>query len=181
MIYISTNIFTEYVSLKQRFDCFYGNSVPSRVPYNFYSPRCRHSAAGVFSAAWVDVWSTFTATIREFILWSWCGSHFFFTMHQRHLPASPNWYCSRCSDLNKKGVLGFGAKNTIYLVKVTAASPAVTGKRSGCFNSVLCSSKFTSIRSSFCRWTHWAHWKSFWFCILLPWWTRTHLCKHFRW
>ncbi|KAI2651116.1 Gem-associated protein 5 [Labeo rohita] len=52
-------------------------------------------------------------------------------MHQRHLPASPNWYCSRCSDLNKKGVLGFGAKNTIYLVKVTAASPAVTGELTG--------------------------------------------------
>lgn len=49
-------------------------------------------------------------------------------MHQRHLPASPNWYCSRCSDINGKGVLGFGAKNNIYLLNVTAASPAVTGK-----------------------------------------------------
>ncbi|KAK9955780.1 hypothetical protein ABG768_015633 [Culter alburnus] len=52
-------------------------------------------------------------------------------MHQRHLPASPNWYCSRCSDINGKGVLGFGAKNTIYLLNVTAASPAVTGELSG--------------------------------------------------
>ncbi|XP_067279669.1 gem-associated protein 5 isoform X2 [Pseudorasbora parva] len=52
-------------------------------------------------------------------------------MHQRHLPASPNWYCSRCSDINGKGVLGFGAKNNIYLVNVTAASPAVTGELSG--------------------------------------------------
>uniref|UniRef100_A0A671MBV8 Gem-associated protein 5-like n=1 Tax=Sinocyclocheilus anshuiensis TaxID=1608454 RepID=A0A671MBV8_9TELE len=52
-------------------------------------------------------------------------------MHQRHLPASPNWYCSRCSDLNGKGVLGFGAKNTIYLLNVTAVSPAVTGELTG--------------------------------------------------
>ncbi|KAG1969970.1 gem-associated protein 5 isoform X1 [Pimephales promelas] len=52
-------------------------------------------------------------------------------MHQRHLPASPNWYCSRCSDVNGKGVLGFGAKNTVYLLNVTAASPAVTGELSG--------------------------------------------------
>ncbi|KTG05867.1 hypothetical protein cypCar_00018168 [Cyprinus carpio] len=52
-------------------------------------------------------------------------------MHQRHLPASPNWYCSRCSDINGKGVLGFGAKNTIYLLNVTAASPAVTGELTG--------------------------------------------------
>uniref|UniRef100_A0A672QUK4 Gem nuclear organelle associated protein 5 n=1 Tax=Sinocyclocheilus grahami TaxID=75366 RepID=A0A672QUK4_SINGR len=52
-------------------------------------------------------------------------------MHQRHLPASPNWYCSRCSDINGKGVLGFGAKNTIYLLNVTAVSPAVTGELTG--------------------------------------------------
>uniref|UniRef100_A0A673LY02 Gem-associated protein 5-like n=1 Tax=Sinocyclocheilus rhinocerous TaxID=307959 RepID=A0A673LY02_9TELE len=52
-------------------------------------------------------------------------------MHQRHLPASPNWYCSRCSDINGKGVLGFGAKNTIYLLNVTASSPAVTGELTG--------------------------------------------------
>uniref|UniRef100_A0A672SYH1 Gem nuclear organelle associated protein 5 n=1 Tax=Sinocyclocheilus grahami TaxID=75366 RepID=A0A672SYH1_SINGR len=48
-----------------------------------------------------------------------------------HLPASPNWYCSRCSDINGKGVLGFGAKNTIYLLNVTASSPAVTGELTG--------------------------------------------------
>ncbi|XP_016326475.1 gem-associated protein 5-like isoform X3 [Sinocyclocheilus anshuiensis] len=52
-------------------------------------------------------------------------------MHQRHLPASPNWYCSRCSDINGRGVLGFGAKNTIYLLNVTASSPAVTGELTG--------------------------------------------------
>lgn len=43
-------------------------------------------------------------------------------MHERLLPASPNWYCSRCSDVNSHGVLGFGAKNTVYLLKVNAAS-----------------------------------------------------------
>lgn len=68
-------------------------------------------------------------------------------MHQRHLPASPNWYCSRCSDINGKGVLGFGAKNTIYLLNVTAASPAVTGKSPECFHSMLCFYKVTSIWS----------------------------------
>nr|XP_055035925.1 gem-associated protein 5 [Misgurnus anguillicaudatus] len=52
-------------------------------------------------------------------------------MHDRLLPASPNWYCSRCSDVNVNGVLGFGAKNTIYLVKVTATSPTVIGELTG--------------------------------------------------
>lgn len=52
-------------------------------------------------------------------------------MHERHLPASPNWYCSRCSDINSKGVFGFGAKNTVYLLNVTAASPAVAGELAG--------------------------------------------------
>ncbi|KAI4880888.1 hypothetical protein NFI96_029768 [Prochilodus magdalenae] len=52
-------------------------------------------------------------------------------MHERALPASPNWYCSRCSDVNRNGVLGFGAKNTVYLVRVTAASAAVIGELSG--------------------------------------------------
>ncbi|TRY96147.1 hypothetical protein DNTS_028341 [Danionella cerebrum] len=52
-------------------------------------------------------------------------------MHQRHLPPSPNWYCSRCSDNNGKGVFGFGAKNAVYLVNVNAASPVVTGELTG--------------------------------------------------
>ncbi|KAJ7997067.1 hypothetical protein DPEC_G00225080 [Dallia pectoralis] len=54
-----------------------------------------------------------------------------FRMHERHLPASPNWYCSRCSDTNDKGILGFGAKNIIYLVDVTAASSTVVGELLG--------------------------------------------------
>ncbi|KAA0720372.1 Gem-associated protein 5 [Triplophysa tibetana] len=52
-------------------------------------------------------------------------------MHERLLPASPNWYCSRCSDVNVNGILGFGAKNVIHLVKVTATSPAATGELIG--------------------------------------------------
>ncbi|XP_057216483.1 gem-associated protein 5 [Triplophysa rosa] len=52
-------------------------------------------------------------------------------MHERLLPASPNWYCSRCSDVNVNGVLGFGAKNVIHLVKVNATSPAVIGELIG--------------------------------------------------
>lgn len=50
-------------------------------------------------------------------------------MHERFLPASPNWYCSRCSDVNSHGVLGFGAKNTVYLLKVSASSAAVLGRK----------------------------------------------------
>lgn len=49
-------------------------------------------------------------------------------MHERSLPASPNWYCSRCSDLNSDGLLGFGAKNVIYLIDVSASSCRVVGE-----------------------------------------------------
>ncbi|KAK3524646.1 hypothetical protein QTP70_033871 [Hemibagrus guttatus] len=52
-------------------------------------------------------------------------------MHERLLPASPNWYCSRCSDVNSHGVLGFGAKNTVYLLKVSASSAEVLGELRG--------------------------------------------------
>ncbi|KAB5548648.1 hypothetical protein PHYPO_G00058010 [Pangasianodon hypophthalmus] len=52
-------------------------------------------------------------------------------MHERLLPASPNWYCSRCSDVNSRGVLGFGAKNTVFLLQVNAASAAVLGELRG--------------------------------------------------
>uniref|UniRef100_A0AAX7TIK5 Anaphase-promoting complex subunit 4 WD40 domain-containing protein n=1 Tax=Astatotilapia calliptera TaxID=8154 RepID=A0AAX7TIK5_ASTCA len=37
-------------------------------------------------------------------------------MRERSLPASPNWYCSRCSDVSSSGLLGVGAKNIIYLI-----------------------------------------------------------------
>jgi len=49
-------------------------------------------------------------------------------MRDRSLPASPNWYCSRCSDVNSKGLLGVGAKNVIYLIDVSASSCRVTGE-----------------------------------------------------
>ncbi|XP_064205769.1 gem-associated protein 5 isoform X2 [Anguilla rostrata] len=52
-------------------------------------------------------------------------------MHERLLPASPNWYCSRSSDTNRNGIFGFGAKNTVYLIDVTGSSPAVVGELNG--------------------------------------------------
>uniref|UniRef100_A0A3B4BNB8 Uncharacterized protein n=1 Tax=Periophthalmus magnuspinnatus TaxID=409849 RepID=A0A3B4BNB8_9GOBI len=52
-------------------------------------------------------------------------------MHERCLPAAPNWYCSRCSDVSEAGLFGFGAKNTIYLVQVSASSCRVTGELLG--------------------------------------------------
>lgn len=52
-------------------------------------------------------------------------------MPERSLPASPNWYSSRCSDVSSSGLLGVGAKNLIYLVEVSAASCRVTGELTG--------------------------------------------------
>ncbi|XP_041657309.1 gem-associated protein 5 [Cheilinus undulatus] len=52
-------------------------------------------------------------------------------MHERSLPASPNWYCSRCSDVSSSGLFGVGAKNNIYLIDVSASSCRVTGELVG--------------------------------------------------
>nr|XP_015817348.2 gem-associated protein 5 isoform X1 [Nothobranchius furzeri] len=52
-------------------------------------------------------------------------------MNERSLPASPNWYCSRCSDVNSNGLLGFGANTVIYLVDVSASSCKITGELTG--------------------------------------------------
>ncbi|XP_029304088.1 gem-associated protein 5 [Cottoperca gobio] len=52
-------------------------------------------------------------------------------MHERSLPASPNWYCSRCSDVNSSALLGVGAKNIIYLIDVSASSCRVVGELVG--------------------------------------------------
>ncbi|XP_024865472.1 gem-associated protein 5 isoform X2 [Kryptolebias marmoratus] len=52
-------------------------------------------------------------------------------MNERSLPASPNWYCSRCSDVNSKGLLGVGAKNVVYLIDVSASSCRVAGELAG--------------------------------------------------
>ncbi|XP_077448071.1 gem-associated protein 5 isoform X2 [Stigmatopora argus] len=48
-------------------------------------------------------------------------------MHERLLPASPNWYCSRCCDVNISGLLGVGAKNFIYLIEVSASTCLTKG------------------------------------------------------
>lgn len=52
-------------------------------------------------------------------------------MRERSLPASPNWYCSRCSDVNNNGLLGVGAKNVVYLIDVSASSCRVVGELVG--------------------------------------------------
>uniref|UniRef100_A0A8C9WTS1 Gem nuclear organelle associated protein 5 n=1 Tax=Scleropages formosus TaxID=113540 RepID=A0A8C9WTS1_SCLFO len=52
-------------------------------------------------------------------------------MYERLLPASPNWYLSRCSDINSNGVFGFGAKNTVYLMTVTPSWPVLVGELTG--------------------------------------------------
>uniref|UniRef100_A0A667XLE8 Gem nuclear organelle associated protein 5 n=1 Tax=Myripristis murdjan TaxID=586833 RepID=A0A667XLE8_9TELE len=46
-------------------------------------------------------------------------------MHERSLPASPNWYCSRCSDVSDRGVLAFGARSVIHLAEVGDRSPGL--------------------------------------------------------
>ncbi|XP_054610179.1 gem-associated protein 5 isoform X2 [Dunckerocampus dactyliophorus] len=48
-------------------------------------------------------------------------------MHERLLPASPNWYCSRCCDVNSSGLLGVGAKNLLYLIDVSASTCRTVG------------------------------------------------------
>uniref|UniRef100_A0A8C6WLS4 Gem (nuclear organelle) associated protein 5 n=1 Tax=Neogobius melanostomus TaxID=47308 RepID=A0A8C6WLS4_9GOBI len=52
-------------------------------------------------------------------------------MHERCLPAAPNWYCSRCSDVSGAGLFGFGAKNIIYLIQVSASTCRVVGELVG--------------------------------------------------
>ncbi|XP_041050023.1 gem-associated protein 5 [Carcharodon carcharias] len=47
------------------------------------------------------------------------------------LTPSPNWYCSRCSDTNPRGILGFGAKNSIFLLEITPTQPLILGELAG--------------------------------------------------
>ncbi|GCC39496.1 hypothetical protein chiPu_0023904, partial [Chiloscyllium punctatum] len=47
------------------------------------------------------------------------------------LTPSPNWYCSRCSDTNPRGILGFGAKNSIFLLEVSPSQPLILGELAG--------------------------------------------------
>nr|XP_061818666.1 gem-associated protein 5-like [Nerophis lumbriciformis] len=52
-------------------------------------------------------------------------------MHERLLPASPNWYCSRCCDVNSSGLLGYGAKNVLNLIDVSASTCRTVGVLAG--------------------------------------------------
>ena len=48
------------------------------------------------------------------------------------LPASPSWYSSRVIDCDERGVLCFGAKNTIYLLDVShGGGPVYIGSLAG--------------------------------------------------
>ncbi|NXT13893.1 GEMI5 protein, partial [Prunella fulvescens] len=53
-------------------------------------------------------------------------------MGVRALPASPNWYSSRCSDASSDGRLfGFAARHRVCLLDVSAAAPAFYGELIG--------------------------------------------------
>ena len=48
------------------------------------------------------------------------------TMSDYYLPASPSWYCSRASDCYKDTFI-FGAKRSIFLVKIISNPPQILG------------------------------------------------------
>ncbi|KAM3844618.1 gem-associated protein 5 isoform 2-T2 [Vipera latastei] len=51
---------------------------------------------------------------------------------ERVLPASPNWYCSRCSDASQDGRLfGFAARHSLCLLEVRASVPTFYGELIG--------------------------------------------------
>ncbi|XP_054834207.1 gem-associated protein 5 isoform X3 [Eublepharis macularius] len=51
---------------------------------------------------------------------------------ERVLPASPNWYCSRCSDTSEDGRLfGFAARNNVCLLEIRSGVPAFHGELVG--------------------------------------------------
>ncbi|XP_067852096.1 gem-associated protein 5 [Heptranchias perlo] len=52
-------------------------------------------------------------------------------MPGRVLTPSPNWYCTRCSDTSPRGVLGLGAKNSIFLLEITPSQPLILGELAG--------------------------------------------------
>ncbi|KAJ3589510.1 hypothetical protein NHX12_010355 [Muraenolepis orangiensis] len=64
-------------------------------------------------------------------------------MHERVIPASPNWYCGRCSDTNQRGVMGFGARNTVHLLDGSGPAGTLLGS--------LCGHKERVSGFSFCR------------------------------
>ncbi|XP_007423364.1 gem-associated protein 5 isoform X2 [Python bivittatus] len=51
---------------------------------------------------------------------------------ERVLPASPNWYCSRCSDASEDGRLfGFAARHSVCLLEVRVTAPTFYGELIG--------------------------------------------------
>ncbi|XP_032885648.1 gem-associated protein 5 isoform X2 [Amblyraja radiata] len=55
-------------------------------------------------------------------------------MSDRLLPPSPNWYLGRCSDAAPAAAaahLGFGAKNSVFLLDVTRGRPQILGELRG--------------------------------------------------
>nr|XP_033783003.1 gem-associated protein 5 [Geotrypetes seraphini] len=67
---------------------------------------------------------------------------------EKILSASPNWYCSRCSDA-ANGLFGFAARNAICILRITPLEPAFYGELVGHSNRV---SGFT-----FCHYPGQAH------------------------
>ncbi|XP_072040500.1 gem-associated protein 5-like [Amphiura filiformis] len=49
------------------------------------------------------------------------------TMPSSLLPPSPNWYCSRASDTNQDGILGFATKNTVFLLNIKTNPASAEG------------------------------------------------------
>ena len=47
------------------------------------------------------------------------------------LPASPNWYCSTVADCSLSKIYAFGARNCVYLLNVSSATPAFEGQLVG--------------------------------------------------
>ena len=47
------------------------------------------------------------------------------------LPASPNWYCSSVADCSLNRIYAFGARNYVYLLDVSSATPVFEGQLAG--------------------------------------------------
>lgn len=47
------------------------------------------------------------------------------------LPGSPNWYCSTVADCSLSKIYAFGARNCVYLLDVSSATPVFEGQLVG--------------------------------------------------
>lgn len=47
------------------------------------------------------------------------------------LPTSPNWYCSAVADCSLSRIYAFGARNCVYLLDVSSATPVFEGQLAG--------------------------------------------------